>query len=220
MSVKKNLRKRVNHKIIKIHRSSRYSDRIVITLDNKNVFRIPEDVFVLKPLRVGDFISKTEIKKYDKKMRLQEAKDTAFKFLSFRMRSQSEMRKKLKDKSFLEHEINYAIDLLLKYNYLNDKEFAFSFAKEKIKLKKIGPKLLSFELTRRGISEEISVQVIEECYNDNSIYKLIRHHLEKKKINKKSKLDIKKKKKLTDFLLRKGFNWQAISVVYNDWGIL
>ena len=97
--MKKNLRKRVNHKIIKIHRSSRYSDRIVIILDNKNVFRIPEDVFVLKPLRVGDFISKSEIKKYDKKMRLQEAKDTAFKFLSFRMRSQSEMRKKLKDKS-------------------------------------------------------------------------------------------------------------------------
>ena len=62
--MKKNLRKRVNHKIIKIHRSSRYSDRIVITLDNKNVFRIPEDVFVLKPLRVGDFISKSEIKKY------------------------------------------------------------------------------------------------------------------------------------------------------------
>ena len=74
-------RKRVNHKIIKINRSKRYSDRIIITLDNKSVFRVPEDAFVLSPLNVGDMVSINDINKYDKKMRIQEAKDASYRLL-------------------------------------------------------------------------------------------------------------------------------------------
>ena len=81
--MKKSPRKRVNHKIINIKRSSRYSDRIVVRLDNKNVFRIPEDVFILKPLYIGDSISRKEIASYDKKMRRQEAKDAAYRPVSY-----------------------------------------------------------------------------------------------------------------------------------------
>ena len=160
----------MNHKIINIKRSSRYSDRIVVRLDNKNVFRIPEDVFILKPLYIGDSISRKEIASYDKKMRRQEAKDAAYRLLSFRMRSTWEIKTKLKDKSFTEEEINHTIDSLLKLNYLNDNDFAFTFAKEKIKLKKIGPKLLSLELIKRGIDQDLSTEVIDDCYSHCLLY--------------------------------------------------
>jgi hypothetical protein len=53
----------VNHKILKIKRSKRYSDRIIIILDNKSVFRIPEDAFILNSLHVGDEISSQRYKK-------------------------------------------------------------------------------------------------------------------------------------------------------------
>ncbi len=85
----------MNHKIIKIKRSKRYSDRIIITLDNKSVFRIPEDAFVLSPLKVGDIVSLNNIKKYDKKMRIQEARDASYRLLSYRMRSVNELKKKI-----------------------------------------------------------------------------------------------------------------------------
>ena len=126
----------MNHKILKIKRSKRYSDRIIIILDNKSVFRIPEDAFILNPLHVGDEISSKDIKKFDKKMRFKEAKDSAYRLLSYRMRSVSEMKKRLKDKSFSSYEIENTIDHLLKVNYLNDQEFCRASSNEKVKLKK------------------------------------------------------------------------------------
>ena len=124
-------------KILSIKRSTRYNDRIIVKLDDKSVFRVPEDVFVLNPFHVGETVTLDEIENYDVKMRLQEAKDAAFKLLSFRMRSIAEMRKRLKEKSFSQIEIDHVIDKLTKLNYLNDVEFGKAFVKEKIKTKKI-----------------------------------------------------------------------------------
>ncbi len=45
-------------------------------------------------------------------------------------------------------------------------------------------------------------------------------HLEKKKIIKNDLLDIKDKKRLDNYLIRKGFNWEQINNVYADWGLI
>ena len=216
----KSQRKRVNHKILKIKRSKRYSDRIIIILDNKSVFRIPEDAFILNPLHVGDEISSKDIKKFDKKMRFKEAKDSAYRLLSYRMRSVSEMKKRLKDKSFSTDEIENTIDHLLKLNYLNDQEFCRAFSNEKVKLKKIGPFLLKPDLFKHGLDTELIDNCINEIYNQYNIQDLIEFHLEKKKIIKNELLDKKDKKRLDNYLIRKGFNWEQINNVYADWGLI
>ena len=210
----------MNHKILKIKRSKRYSDRIIIILDNKSVFRIPEDAFILNPLHVGDEISSKDIKKFDKKMRFKEAKDSAYRLLSYRMRSVSEMKKRLKDKSFSTDEIENTIDHLLKLNYLNDQEFCRAFANEKVKLKKIGPFLLKSELLKHGLDSELIDNCINEIYNQYNFQDLIEFHLEKKKIIKNELLDKKDKKRLDNYLIRKGFNWEQINNVYADWGLI
>ncbi len=213
-----NQRKRVNHKIIKINRSKRYSDRIIITLDNKSVFRVPEDAFVLSPLNVGDMVSINDINKYDKKMRIQEAKDASYRLLSYRMRSVNELKKRLQNKSFLPDEIDQVIKYLLKMNYLNDLEFARLFSKEKVKIKKIGPILLKSELFKHGLDADLIEKVTDEIYNQYNIHDLIASHLVKKKIIKNKSLDDKDKKRLNNFLIRKGFNWGQINDVYIKWG--
>ena len=210
----------MNHKILKIKRSKRYSDRIIIILDNKSVFRIPEDAFILNPLHVGDEISSKDIKKFDKKMRFKEAKDSAYRLLSYRMRSVSEMKKRLKDKSFSTDEIENTIDHLLKLNYLNDQEFCRAFSNEKVKLKKIGPFLLKPDLFKHGLDTELIDNCINEIYNQYNIQDLIEFHLDKKKIIKKELLDKKDKKRLDNYLIRKGFNWEQINNAYADWGLI
>ena len=208
----------MNHKIIKIKRSKRYSDRIIITLDNKSVFRIPEDAFVLSPLKVGDIVSLNNIKKYDKKMRIQEVRDASYRLLSYRMRSVNELKKRLQDKSFLPDEIDPVIKYLLKLNYLNDLEFARVFSREKVKIKKIGPILLKSELFKYTLDAELIEKVIDEIYNQYDVHDLIVSHLIKKKITKNKPLDNKDKKRLNNFLIRKGFNWDQINDVYLEWG--
>ena len=56
-------------KILSIKRSTRYNDRIIVKLDDKSVFRVPEDAFVLNPLHVGEIVTLDEIEDYDVKMR-------------------------------------------------------------------------------------------------------------------------------------------------------
>ena len=207
-------------KILSIKRSTRYNDRIIVKLDDKSVFRIPEDAFVLNPLHVGETVTLDEIEDYDVKMRLQEAKDAAFKLLSFRMRSIAEMRKRLKEKSFSQIEIDHVIDKLTKLNYLNDVEFGKAFVKEKIKNKKIGPKAIKSELFPHQLSSDFVDELIENIYKKYKINDLITFHLKRKKIKKNTQMNKSDLSRLNNYLLRKGFEWDNINGLYVEWGLI
>ena len=207
-------------KILSIKRSTRYNDRIIVKLDDKSVFRVPEDAFVLNPLHVGQTVTLDEIENYDVKMRLQEAKDAAFKLLSFRMRSIAEMRKRLKEKSFSQIEIDQVIDKLTKLNYLNDVEFGKAFVKEKIKNKKIGPKAIKSELFPHQLSPDFVDELIESVYKKYKINDLITFHLKRKKIKKNTQMNKSDLSRLNNYLLRKGFEWENINGLYVEWGLI
>ena len=220
MLTKKKRVKRKSRKVIKIKRSTKYNDRIIITFENKSVLKVPEDAFLLHPINIGDLITSKDIKKYDKKMRLQEAKDKAFKLLSYRMRSVGEIKKRLREKSFLLDEIETTISHLKKLNYLNDLEFARSFAKEKVKLKMIGPLLLRSQLFKYHIDASLIDKALSEVYKQIDMHALIEMHLEKKSIIKGNPLNNNQKKKLNDYLSRKGFTWAQINEVCAEWGLI
>ena len=207
-------------KILSIKRSTRYNDRIIVKLDDKSVFRVPEDAFVLNPFHVGETVTLDEIEDYDVKMRLQEAKDAAFKLLSFRMRSIAEMRKRLKEKFFSEIEIDDVIDKLTKLNYLNDVEFGKAFVKEKIKNKKIGPKAIKSELFPHQLSPDFVDELIESVYKKYKINDLITFHLKRKKIKKNTQMNKSDLSRLNNYLLRKGFEWDNINGLYVEWGLI
>ena len=207
-------------KILSIKRSTRYNDRIIVKLDDKSVFRVPEDAFVLNPLHIGETVTLDEIEDYDVKMRFQEAKDAAFKLLSFRMRSIAEMRKRLKEKSFSQIEIDHVIDKLTKLNYLNDVEFGKAFVKEKIKNKKIGPKAIKSELFPHQLSPDFVDELIESVYKKYKINDLITFHLKRKKIKKNTQMNKSDLSRLNNYLLRKGFEWDNINGLYVEWGLI
>ena len=207
-------------KILSIKRSTRYNDRIIVKLDDKSVFRVPEDAFVLNRFHVGETVTLDEIEDYDVKMRLQEAKDAAFKLLSFRMRSIAEMRKRLKEKSFSQIEIDHVIDKLTKLNYLNDVEFGKAFVKEKIKNKKIGPKAIKSELFPHQLSPDFVDELIESVYKKYKINDLITFHLKRKKIKKNTQMNKSDLSRLNNYLLRKGFEWDNINGLYVEWGLI
>jgi regulatory protein len=207
-------------KVLSIKRSNRYNDRIIVKLDDKSVFRVPEDAFILNPFHVGETVTVDEIEDYDDKMRLQEAKDAAFKLLSFRMRSIAEMRKRLKEKSFSQIEVDQVIDKLTKLNYLNDVEFGKAFVKEKIKNKKIGPKAIKSELFPHQLSPDFVDELIESVYKKYKINDLITFHLKRKKIKKNTQMNKSDLSRLNNYLLRKGFEWDNINGLYVEWGLI
>ncbi|MEA1881457.1 MAG: regulatory protein RecX [Candidatus Marinimicrobia bacterium] len=209
-----------NRKIVRVKRSTKYSDRIIIFLDDKSVFRIPEDVFVLNVLHEGDEVTLEEIQSYGQKMRLQEARDSAFRLLGYRMRSIAEMRKRLKEKDFDAEEVEQTIQYLTDQAYLDNEEFGRAFVREKVRNKKIGPKALKTELFPHYLSPDLTDSLLAEVYREFDMISLIESHLIKRRIAKNSPLNNKDKKRLSDFLLRKGFYWDTIQEVYNNWGLI
>ena len=53
-----------------------------------------------------------------------DAKNQALRFLEVMDRTESELRKKLKDKDYSDDEVNEAIDFVKSYNYINDERYA------------------------------------------------------------------------------------------------
>ena len=210
----------INHKIVKIKRSKKKSDRFIIYLNNKSVLRVSEDAFVLNPLKVGDLLSESDIKELDDKMNLHEAKDAAYRLLSYRMRSVSELRNRLTQKGYSDLEIENVVKHLIELNYLNDEDFGKAFVREKVKNKKIGPVALRSELAQHKLANNLLNKLIDDIYDEYPINDLIAFHLNKRKILKNIALSKNDHNRLNNFLKRKGFYWDSIMSVYTEWGIL
>ena len=209
-----------NHKIVNIKRSTKYSDRFIIYLDNKSVFKVTEDAFVLNPLIEGDTVSSKEIESYGKEMRFQEARDAGYRLLGFRMRSIAEMRNRLREKSFDIVEIDHVINHMLELKYLDDEAFGKAFVREKVKNKKIGPRALRSEIFPHKLPKELLEKLVNEIYEEFNVRDLIVAHLNKRKIQKHRSINNKDQKRLNNFLARKGFSWDSISDVYQEWGLI
>ena len=210
----------INHKIVKIKRSKKYSDRFIIYFENKSVLRVSEDAFVLNPMKVGDLLSDSNIKELDNEMNLHEVKEAAYRLLSYRMRSIAELNKRLIQKGFNVVEIEFVVNHLMELNYLNDEDFGKAFVLEKVKNKKIGPVALRSEVAEHKLPNDLLNKLIDDIYEKYPINDLIQFHLNKRKILKNTALSKNDHNRLSNHLKRKGFYWDNIMTVFTDWGIL
>ncbi len=141
----------------------------------------------------------------------------ALRFLSYRPRSEKEVRDRLKikyqklnikDFSLI---IDKIIQKLKEYNFINDLEFAKKWIGERMRLKPRSLRLIKIELRRKGISKEI----VESILHDSQL--MIQNDLEQarklaeKRIGRLGSLTKDKiYEKLGRYLASKGFNWDTI----------
>jgi len=125
-------------------------------------------------------------------------------YCSYQERCHEEVVAKLRSLDMIPAAIDNIVVHLIENNFLNEERFACSFARGKHRIKFWGKVRIVNELKFRHISKynidkalkEISVEEYEETFN-----KLAEHQWE---TSRESNL-LKKKKKVCDFLLRKGF---------------
>lgn len=203
----------MKRQIKSVKRSSRYKDRILIKLYDGELIKTSEEFFVKSSLKANDFIDQEVINSLQNDIRIRQALDTAYKFLSFRVRSNHEVYQKLSQKGYNKFEISEVIKKLINMNYLNDNEFANIFTRDKFKVKKHGPLTVIDGLKKHKISDETIHNTIFKYYTDDSIAELIEFHLIKKnKLSTKKYFD-ENKQKIVSMLYRKGFSYEDINRV-------
>jgi len=94
------------------------------------------------------------------------AYECASKYLSTRIRTEAEVRKKLLEKGYKENEIENAIDELKMLRYIDDYQYSLSFIEYSIG-KSRGAIRIKTELIEKGVTEQIVDETLDEYKEEN-----------------------------------------------------
>ena len=140
---------------------------------------------------------------------LEEAKRALEHYCVYQDRCHKEVEDKLSKMRLIPEIIEIVITHLIAENFLNETRFAQSFARGKFRIKKWGKNRIIRELKQRNITEYNIKQALKEI--DSEAYFATLEHLIEKKMETVSETNpYKKRKKITDYLLRQGFESNLI----------
>lgn len=141
---------------------------------------------------------------------LKQAKLKALSLLTDMDRTEAQLRQKLKQKSYEEHIIEQAIEYVKSFGYIDDEKYAQRFVESRKKTK--SRQEMSAMLSQKGVRRELIAEALDTCYTSEDAIEAIRHLAEKKHYSFQDSTD-KEKKKIYEYLLRKGFYHEDIRQV-------
>ncbi|MCP9198931.1 RecX family transcriptional regulator [Gramella sp. GC03-9] len=146
---------------------------------------------------------------------VEEAMQKLMHFCAYRDRSQKEVEDKLIQMNMIPAAREKIIIKLMEDKFLNEERFARSFVRGKFRMKKWGKIKITQELRKREISAPLIKTGLSEI--DQKVYLETLYELAERKLEKiKEPNDFKRKKKLADHLLRKGYESQLVFDCVND----
>jgi regulatory protein len=197
-------------KITRIEEQKKRKTRVNIYIDGEFSFGLYKDTVVKYHLYEGKEISQEQLSSIREFEKLNDAKEKARNYISYRERSKKEITNYLASKGIQEEVAKKVLDDFEKTDLVDDNRFALSWIKNRTKFNPKGNFALKMELRDRGVDEneiENLLQSVDEKEN-------ARKALEKaiKKYGKKSS----SKKKILEYLKRRGFELQTALEVINE----
>ncbi len=198
--------------------------RFNIFLDGQFAFGADEDLVVDYRLIPGKVIEESLVEKLLFESEVGKLIERMYGLFNIRLRSEKEVRDYLKNLSFKrkikgENEVSLAAaDLLVRKlknkGLINDLEFARSWVEAR--LKKKGMRVILQELYQKGIDKEIIEEVVSGLVTVDSEEKTAQGLLEKKIRVWENLPPLKFRKKASDFLMRRGFQYSLVREVIEN----
>lgn len=193
--------------ITSVEKNKKNKDRISIYIDGKYSFSITEDDYLAMHLYDKSQLTAEEIDYIKNTLNFQSCKSAAIKYLSYKMRTEKEVRTKLHEDGFDADCIERTAGELKAIGYINNKLYAQKYIYDRSKLKPKSKKLLKLELMSRGISQEIAEEVLEDWKVDEES---VAESLTRKKFGKYDINDDTTVRKIYMFLNHRGYNSEVI----------
>lgn len=173
-------------------------------------FELSDEVLKKFGLEVGNEISETTVEKILTAEAMERAKAIAINYISYRPRSAQEVVTKLTRKGFSSELARKVVLRLQEFRMIDDLEFARMFTRDRKRRRPLGRALLRRSLHAKGIAPHLVEQVLHEVVSDedqeHAAAQLAAKHL---RVAKRSyeKIDhARRRKRLYDYLLRRGFS--------------
>jgi len=203
--------------ITSIEKQKKAKNRWNIYIDGEFFCGLYADTILKYGLHVNNDYSETklhEIRDYDEYIY---GKEAALHYLSYRIRTVSELKKKLKEKKISAKTAGKVLKYLEDAGLTNDEEFARVLIEEKIKRKPVGIRVLKQKLFEKGVPKKIGEKVLENVFSNVDEKELALQNFKKLYPKIKGKDKNVQKKKTYEYLTRKGFGYDVINeIVYEE----
>ena len=143
---------------------------------------------------------------FTKTYTVDEAQKKLESYCAYQERCHKEVKAKLKDMRMIPEAIDKIMVHLIQHNYLNEERFAKAYVRGKFRIKKWGKNRLIRELKFREVSKYSIESALKEIDLDE-YYKTLDELIQKRMTQVTEKNLYKKKKKIADYLLYRG--WES-----------
>lgn len=177
---------------------------------------MPVEILLKAGLKINQTISQEEIEKLIKENEYQKVYDQALKFLSYRPRSEKEMFDWFKRKEVGTEVQKLVLVKLKERNFIDDEEFARWWIEQRLNFRPLGLRLLARELQLKGIGREIIEKQTASLNESVNEEQMARKLIEKKIKAWAGLLPKERQQKLIGFLGRRGFSWEIIRQLIDE----
>ena len=195
--------------ITAIEAQKKRSDRVSVFVDGQFVAGAHAEVIAALGLTVGQTFDSDRLAEVIRKETTRKARESALRLLSYRDRSESEIRRRLAGNDFPEDIVDEVIDHLAGVGLIDDGKFSRDWVKQRAISRPMGRTRLAWELRAKGVDQP----AIEEALaglDENAEYETALS-LVAKKAEKSDTSDPSFRTRTASFLRRRGFGWNAIA---------
>ena len=140
-------------KITALRFQKRNRDRVNVYIDDRFAFGLA--AIEAARLQVGQTLSDDDIARLEVRDEVERAYGRALNFLSYRPRSEAEVRRNLRKKDIEEAVIETVVDRLMRAGLLDDQEFARYWVENRLRFRPRGVRALRHELREKGLSDSV-----------------------------------------------------------------
>ncbi|MGL5648601.1 MAG: recombination regulator RecX [Clostridium sp.] len=201
-------------RVTKIEEGKRNKGRVNVYVDEDFAFAIDGELAYKMGLKKNLEIDEEKIKEAVLKDGFSKCKERAIKIVERSYKTEKELRTKLKSYEFLDQQIDYAINFLIEYKFLDDAKYTRMYIKDK--LFNQGSNKIKFTLERKGINRELIEEILSEFDKSEEVERGIylcekKYNILKGKESDKYKL----KDKLFRYLVGRGYEFSSAKEIIN-----
>ncbi len=197
-------------KITALRFQKRNKDRVNVYVDERFAFGLAAIEAVR--LRVGQVLSDDDVAQLQGRDRVEKAYERALNFLSYRPRSEVEVRRNLRKKDVEDEVIEVVVERLRRAGLVDDSEFARYWVENRVQFKPRGARALHYELREKGIADSIIADALADLDEESAARQVAKAgarrmaHLQARDF----------RRKLSAYMARRGFSYAVIAPLVEE----
>jgi regulatory protein len=190
--------------ITSLEPQKRSKDRVSVFLDDEFAFGLAG--FVATKLKVGDWLSDEQIAELEAADGVEHAHSRALDYLSYRPRSEAELREYLDGKGFSEAVVAEVMTRMEHVGLIDDAAFARYWRDNRAQFQPRGKRMIESELGQKGLSSEAIEDALEEYDEEAAVREAAQQQLRRLQHLPPDEC----RRRLFQRLARRGFSYDLI----------